>query len=884
MDVHRSRFVPYPSSAINALAFSHSTGEELGHHTNSLRLAVGRANGDIEIWNPANGAWVHETTFRGGKDRSVEGLAWIQEEDVIDSKGKTSSGALRLFSIGYSSTVTEWDLGTGLPRRHSSGNHSEVWCLAAQPRWRKAKGGEWQGQNLVGGCADGTVAVISTADDDLVFQKFLARPTAKKARTLSITFQNRDTVVAGYADSTIRVYDIRNGSLIRNVTLGGAPKGGPRDILVWAVKCLPNGDIVSGDSTGEVRFFDGSNYSQYQRIAGHEADILDIATSKDGKLVCSTGMDRRTTIYNNSGKRKWAHASHRVYHEHDVKALATFESKSLSIMASGGLDTNLVIVPVRGIWLENHRQVSGLPQTPPVASASSARCIVSWWERQISIWHVKPHKATTEGRVHKLAAQMTLKGEESITSAAITPDGTLLAVASAAEVKVFRLTVRSTTDDSLRVRRVESEVPLPGASLVQFSPDVRWLAMAGPKGISLVCLGNTERGTRIVPHVLRLTRLTRPASKERGDTALGDYLRMVTRMQFSPDGCMLAASDLSGYIDSWVMSGEEIGGPEFAPVASNGTLQQQEEEEDSDDEDDDAAATPAVFGLSWSLNPTAKLLPKLDSAPLVLTFRPNPRPFKRCADACCGHGEADHDEASSDTSDDEHSAPDDELPYRLVVLTAQHNLYELDLAGGRLTNWSRRNAPGSNLPQRFRMILDRAMGAVWHVTRDWERLWVYGTSWVYMFDMAQDFPPVHTKDDAPLVGGKRKREESGAGGRRREHEVKGIKDVRTVAGGKEVKRRRQDETEECAGLESEGETAVVRRRRGSNRDAEAESDAEDGPLQFWYTHKFRPILGLVDVVDPKQPRKRERAVEVVLIERPGWELDLPERFVGTHAR
>lgn len=352
MDIHRSRFVPYPPSTINALAFSYAEGRDVPKKESvNLKLAVGRANGDIELWNPTRGTWVHETTFRGGKDRSVEGLAWIQEPDEVDAEGNTSVGHLRLFSIGYSSTVTEWDLASGLPIRHSGGNHSEVWCLAAQPRWRapKSKGDKqangatddnvFRGQHLVAGCADGTLVLLSTADNDLRFQKFLSRPTAKKARVLSVTWQNRNAVVAGFADSTIRVFDIRNASLLRTITLGAAPAGGPRDILVWAVKCLPNGDIVSGDSAGEVRFFDGKTFSQLQRISGHEADVLDVVTSADGQTVYSGGMDRRTVVYKlkvGAQKAKWARVTHNRYHDHDVKAMTTYESKKMSVVVSGG--------------------------------------------------------------------------------------------------------------------------------------------------------------------------------------------------------------------------------------------------------------------------------------------------------------------------------------------------------------------------------------------------------------------------------------------------------------------------------------------------------------------------------------------------------------------
>ena len=139
MDIHRLRTIPFPPSAINCLAFSHPTGSSLGGQP--LRLAIGRENGDIEIWDPANGSWICEITFRGGRERAVQGLAWVQDEDETDESGYTTHGRLRLFSIGYSSTVTEWDLCTGLPRRQSSGSHSEVWCLAAKPRLKRAKKG-----------------------------------------------------------------------------------------------------------------------------------------------------------------------------------------------------------------------------------------------------------------------------------------------------------------------------------------------------------------------------------------------------------------------------------------------------------------------------------------------------------------------------------------------------------------------------------------------------------------------------------------------------------------------------------------------------------------------------------------------------------------------
>ena len=363
MEVHRCRFVPYPPSAINALAFSHtSTPSSRSKGPSNLRLAIGRANGDIEIWNPLRGAWYQESIIQGGKDRSIEGLVWTQDPEDVDKNGYKIPGKLRLFSIGYSSAVTEWDLASGRPARHSSGNYGEIWCMAAQPKGQPittsanglregetSEDMESQIQNIAVGCVDGAIVLLNTAEGDLRFSRILARPSKKRSRVLSITFQNRSTIVAGHADSTIRIYDVRYKQLMRNMTLGAGPKGGPKETLVWSVKCMPDGTIVSGDSTGTLRLWDGKNYTLLQRIKGHEADILDIAVSADSQTMFSGGMDRRTVIYRRmegglaGEKSRWAKVSHRRFHKHDVKAMAIFETKSMSILASGGKQPCLML-------------------------------------------------------------------------------------------------------------------------------------------------------------------------------------------------------------------------------------------------------------------------------------------------------------------------------------------------------------------------------------------------------------------------------------------------------------------------------------------------------------------------------------------------------------
>lgn len=925
MDIHRSRFVPYPAAAINALAFSYSDSRDTGKGAGNVRLAIGRANGNIEIWNPGKeGEWIQELTLAGGKDRSVEGLAWIQEPDEESEGGFTEIGRLRLFSIGYSSTVTEWDLVTGLPLRHSSGNHSEVWCLAAQPRWKHGqkgqKDGEFRGQNLVAGCADGTLAVLSTAENDLRFQRFLSRPTAKKARVLSVTYQNRDIVVAGFADSAVRVFDSRNGQLLRNITLGAPTIAGPRETLVWAVKCLPNGDIVSGDSTGEVRFYDGKNFSLLQRISSHQADVLDIAVSRDGKTVFSGGMDQRTTVFTMSGSgpdKRWTESGHRRFHDHDVKTMATFESKRLSVMVSGGLDTHPVLVPIRSFNTEHSRKLPALPQSPPIASAPRARLLVSWWDREVRIWRV--NRRNTSGELPKLVARLALKGEENVTSASISEDGNVLAISTAAEVKIFHLSLRKGDGEkSLRVRKLDSP-PLPqesGARLVQVSPSGKWLAIITHNNeIFLARLtndGDEPSKWRIVPRVVELHRLHRKLEYQNSlNGPWGNYDRIITRVAMS--NSVLVVSDIGGYLDSWVVEGnEDTTAPE---VDMPETEKASENASSDDDEDDDESGPVTFFGQHWIRNPAGHLVPKLDSSALVLSFRPTkdsePQPNGNPAVHPTRHNPHPHS----------HELPSGE--HRLLVVTAHHQVYEFDILDGKLTDWSRRN-PTSDFPADFRGQRDRAMGCLWDINDTRQRLWLYGSNWLFMFDLATDFSDGSSGCDgvtngagSPLKKRKRGLEEdplrkhtSGAGSKMTAREIQGVgSKYRKITGADasswvELQQGQTASEDEADSGEAqyEGSNALASLRRGvsdggdqTNDEADEADEAQTASQRknHWHTFKYRPILGMVPVSygggegaakGGKEQSGSASPLEVVLVERPTWDLDLPPKFVGVHDR
>jgi len=912
MDVHRSRFVPYPSSAISALAFSRSSDSGYSGLVPDLKLALGRANGSLEIWNPLRGVWTQETVFPGD-DRSIDGLAWTHDPDEKDGDGQLVLGQHRLFSIASSPAVTEWDLATGQPKRKSTGNFSEVWCFAVQPRWRLQKGQEEEprSQDIVAGCGDGTLVVLSTADNDLQFKRNLARVSGKKARCMCVTYQDRDVVVAGFADSMIRVYDTRNGKQIRQMSLGVGIPGAPKTALVWQVKSLPNGNLVSGDSNGEVSFWDGRNYSLLQRITGHETDCLDLVTNSDGKTVLSGSLDGRVAVYRQAtgdgGRKAWAKNSHRRLHHGEVKAMTAFDSKGMSVVVSGGSDVAPMLTPLREYGKEEVRPLPSLPQDPPVVSAPKARLLVSWWDKDIYIWRIARQSDVESSpelqRPRKLVAKLSLDTPQSIGSVGITADGKLLAASTNTEIKVFQLRKRAGAD-RLAVRKVETPQHHAGlgARLLAFSPDGRWLAAVTPD--NEVHVGRVDEDPTRPKFLMILSKtaeLDRRRRKITHQSGYGDYDGTIVRLAFASDSSVLATGDLMGYIDSWVLGGhEDLTAPAVDLAKHDSDKGSSGAGSDSDESDDDDDAMPIFYGQHWTDNPSGHLMPKVDSAP-VMTFRPG-SPASQSGAGINGnpgiHATRHNPHAHS------HALPTG--PHRLFVMTAKHQMYEFNVLDGRLSDWSRRN-PTATLPDEFVQIRDRAVGAVWDVVagaEGQERLWLYGSSWIFMLNVGGEFGRTtgekkrrrRGQDDEEEDEGdvrKRRKAESGAGGRvdaARRSDVGDVvkryhdgqwSEVALGRGEDEIEEEDDDDDDDddvglslsmvrSSGDDDEQETAVTAQKQARNGGEQRQQQRK-----WWLTFKYRPILGMVALrggEEGQQEEARHRPLEVAVVERPLWEV------------
>lgn len=503
----------------------------------------------------------------------------------------------------------------------------------------------------------------------------------------------------------------------------------------------------------------------------------------------------------------------------------------------------------------------------------------------------------------------------------LSADGRILAVATVSDVKMFIVRRRKGDEKgTLRIQKIDVPKALSdaGARLATISPDSRWLCVVRPNSdlhmARIQPASSSMEKPQILPHIANIKRATRHVRHEKASHGtLGDYERTIRSVVFSDDSKILAAGDLSGCVDTWVLSAA-------AEPATNGHVKSNgvpdSDAESSDDEEDDLL----IEGERWHMAASESPIPRMKSGITLLSFRP-------------------HATSQTTLTNGLYNGDD-----RLMVLTSEHQLIEFEARTGKLSDWSRRN-PKAYLPAEFRGVKDRAMGCMWDLFEGRERLWLYGASWLWMFDLLQDFPsPEETEEENKAAGqltkaskrkrnlfeegeNDRKKPNSGAGDRIPQAQMDiylGTK-VRKIVGSDESQGEwisldqerprvpgENDEAyeyDETFAANNESSLARLRRadgagiengtpKKGSKGKPQPSTNGlEENPKKqlaaingavsqparrWWHTYKYRDILGIVPLntlLGDDEESSPSDNLEVVVVERPMWDVELPGRYL-----
>uniref|UniRef100_A0A4W4G0Y3 Anaphase-promoting complex subunit 4 WD40 domain-containing protein n=1 Tax=Electrophorus electricus TaxID=8005 RepID=A0A4W4G0Y3_ELEEL len=432
--VHRVRFFHYMPSAVRALAFQ----------PQRQKIAVARTDGSLEILNRADHLF-QEKVIPGREQRGTEALAWAGQ---------------RLFSAGLNGELVEYDMQELREKYRLDASGGPVWTLTCNP----------QGTRLAVGCEDGTVKLFEVCDDGIQFERNLAK---QKGRILSLSWHpSGSRLVAGMA-GVIWVFDAGTGQSVHRLLVErgtGAPRS--KECVVWSVVCLSDGTIVSGDSSGNVKVWDGDTGTLIRNHQVTKWDVLALSVSQDEtSLVAGTSEGtvvqfQHLSVVLGREDKEWVQTRTFKNHTHDVRAVLELDTA----VVSGGMDTQLVVRPL-------------LDKIDVKTSASALRKIHFPHRRLVSCsrTNLPPLSRPSRG-----TRALQLAGEEHICCSALSPCGGWVVVSTVTNLRLYRLQC----DETISITKVTNQICFSSDSSYLFTAStcssVHVLALS-QSGCTFVC-------------------------------------------------------------------------------------------------------------------------------------------------------------------------------------------------------------------------------------------------------------------------------------------------------------------------------------------------------------------------------------------------------------
>lgn len=148
--------------------------------------------------------------------------------------------------------------------------------------------------------AAGAGARVAAACDDGCARIFLAEAGAPgltyartlprvEGRCLAVAWHPSGEVLAtAGTDGCIHLWALASGHEVLRITAGDGSSAA-REGCIWSLLVLPDGTVVSGDSSGNVQIWDGRHGTLLAAFSQHQADVLQLAASPDGATVFATG-------------------------------------------------------------------------------------------------------------------------------------------------------------------------------------------------------------------------------------------------------------------------------------------------------------------------------------------------------------------------------------------------------------------------------------------------------------------------------------------------------------------------------------------------------------------------------------------------------------------
>ena len=336
VEVHVCRFIDYVPSAICAADL----------HSNNVYCAIGRENGNIEIWD-LNGSFI-QRIIPGKGANTVRSLLWIKDNNNNNNNNNNNDKNLRLISCGLNGWLNEWNLESLNEHCKISCNGYAIWDIA-----------QTQNNNndilISASCDDGKLRIYRLSKNEFIFKcEFVT-----SARCLSTIWSkergnNKEIVYGGTSNGLIFGFDIITRQQIINIVVTPPSVGGIRrkhnaiKPLIWSLCSLNNNnEIACSTSRGSIDIFDTKFATLIQSFNASKNDIYSLKYSDDNNndILIAACIDGRVLQLTRK-KNEFILTGYHRYHTHDVNVVSITNNKVIS----GGIDTQLISCSIKDFW------------------------------------------------------------------------------------------------------------------------------------------------------------------------------------------------------------------------------------------------------------------------------------------------------------------------------------------------------------------------------------------------------------------------------------------------------------------------------------------------------------------------------------------------------